>query len=103
MPEAFAIFLIVTVIAVAFFCFVLWAMAMIARLAWRLLWHGTAMTWRLATGADPTPPDFRKMLPAPRRFTSRCHNDKCRAPLPASARFCVRCGASTSIAARQVA
>lgn len=103
MAEGFTIFLVVTVVAVAFFAFVLWAVAMVFRLIVKGLWRGTAMMWRVATGAEPSPPDFRAMLPMPRRFTSRCHNDKCRAPLPASARFCVRCGTSTSAAAKRVA
>jgi hypothetical protein len=103
MGEVFGIFLVVTVIAVTFFVFVLWAIALITRGIGKLLWRGTTMAWRLATGSALTPPELRTGLPAPRRFTSRCHNDKCRAPLPASARFCVRCGTSTSVTARRVA
>ncbi len=103
MFEPFVILLTVIIVAIAFFCFVLWAIAMVARLIWLALWGGTKLTWRIATGAEPPHPTFTNATPAPRRFTSRCHNDKCRAPLPASARFCVRCGASTSAGAKRVA
>jgi hypothetical protein len=101
--EIVTIILVAVIVLVGGLIFITWLTLAAARLALGLIWKGVGLLWQTATGQSLGAAPPRPFATARRLTTAHCSNPKCRALLPASARFCVRCGTSTLSQARRVA
>ncbi|HEV7300530.1 MAG TPA: hypothetical protein VGN72_14285 [Tepidisphaeraceae bacterium] len=102
--DPFIILLLVFAFLAAAFCFTLWATVWVVKLAINFVAMILRGVWQLGVASTPPSPQFGPPVVRPMRvLTRRCANRQCGTALPSAARFCTRCGSSTSGSFRQVA
>jgi len=102
--DPFLFLLLVFAFLAAALCFGLWATVWAVKLAFNVIALIVRGLWQLGVATTPPSPQFGPPVVRPTRVLARrCANRQCGTALPSSARFCTRCGASTSGSFRQVA